>query len=85
MSAENADQKKSFLTRLMETAARNKQDDASLDEYKDHPAIIADNKKFVKIAVASTVATAAVIALSWKTLSAMAPVEETSTEANPED
>lgn len=79
MSAETA-APKSFLTRLMETAARDKQDVDASDEYSDHPAFVADRKKFAKIAVAATVGTAAVIALSWKALSKMAPVEEETSE-----
>lgn len=86
MSAETSASKPSFLTRLMETAARDKQDDFVSDEHADHPAIIADKKKYAKIAVAATVGTVAVIALSWKALSKFAPVEEeTSEETTSED
>jgi hypothetical protein len=59
---------------------RDKQNADSSDEYNDHPAVIADNKKFAKIAVAATVGTVAVLALSWKALSKMAPVEEETSE-----
>lgn len=80
MSTETAATKKSFLTRLMETAARDKQDDLG-SEYDNHPSVVADNKRFAKIAVAATVGTVAVIALSWKALSSMAPVEEETSES----
>jgi hypothetical protein len=79
MSAETAASKKSFLTRAMENV-RAKQNADSSDEYNDHPAVIADNKKFAKIAVVAAVGTVAVLALSWKTLSKMAPVEEETSE-----
>ena len=78
MSAETA-AKKSFLTRLMETTARNKQDGEASDE-NANPGFVADKKKFATIAVAATVGTAAAIALSWKALSKMAPVEEETSE-----
>lgn len=81
MSDETAP-KKSFLTTAMENVRAKKNADDSSDE---HPAVIADKKKFAKIAVAATVGTVAVIALSWKTLSKMAPVEEETAEENTED
>lgn len=84
MSTETA-APKSFLTRLFETTSRNKQDGDASDEYASHPAIIADNKKFAKIAVVATVATVTVVALAWKPLSKFAPVEETVETATSED
>ena len=76
---------KSFLTRAMENV-RAKQDDENLDEYNDHPAFIADAKRYRKAAVIATVGTVAVLAIAWKTLSKMAPVEEETTdEVAPQD
>jgi hypothetical protein len=77
--------KKSILTSAMEAVARKKQNADASDEYNDHPAVIADNKKFAKIAVAATIGTVAVLALSWKALSKMAPVEDETTSETPED
>ena len=74
MSAENVtpEEKTSFLTRAMLLADRRKK---SADA-EEHPGFAADKKKFAVIAVAATTATVAAIALSWKALSKMAPVEE---------
>lgn len=74
MSAETSASKPSFLTRLFETASPATQDGTVSDE--QNTGILADRKKFAKIAVTATVVTATVIAVSWKTLSKFAPVEE---------
>lgn len=74
MSAETSAPKTSFLTRLFETASPAAQDGTVTDE--QNPGFLADRKKFAKIAVTATVVTATVIAVSWKSLSKFAPVEE---------
>lgn len=78
MSTETTTPKKSILTTAMENVRAKKNADSSDEQ---NPGFIADNKKFAKIAVVATVGTVAVIALTWKTLSKFAPVEdETSLE-----
>jgi len=80
MSAETSASTSSFFTRLFETNSRANGDDLVSDEHASHPAFIADNKRYKKYAVIAAVGTAAVIAVSWKTLSKFAPVEEEVTE-----
>jgi hypothetical protein len=86
MSAETETPKKTtFLTRAMETV-RAKENGEGSEEHADHPAFIADTKRFQKRVLVATIGTTAALAVAWKLLSKLPDVdEETSEEINPED